>query len=293
MRGWYDFIEFSLLGLFSGGVMALIALSFVLIYKGTHVVNFAVGEVMMLGAYLYYAGHVSFHLPAWVAFILSLAVISLLCVLLERLVLRPMSGQPAVSVLMATIGLASVIHGVVEATWGGDTLDAPPLTPRFPLHFGDVMLPGTAVGNFTVAAVLVAVFVLFFRFSKTGIALRATASDPVTAATLGIDIHYSQRLTWALSGTVGTVAGVLIATSAGLSPGLAAAALSVFAVIILGGMDSVLGAIVASLIVGWLESIVVGYVGGKARDVVPYLVVLAILVVRPYGLFGTRDIERL
>lgn len=288
-----EFLEYSLLGLLSGGVMALIALSFVLIYKGTGVVNFAVGEVMMLGAYLYYAGSVTFGLTPWVAFVGALIIIGLLAIAVERTVLRPLSGQPAVAVLMATIGMASIVHGGVEAVWGGDTYAPPTLLPRTPLAMGEILIPGTVLGNFAVAALLIAGFLAFFRYSKTGIALRATASDPVTAATLGIDINYAQRLTWVLSGLVGTVAGVLIASSAGLSPLLAAAALSVFAAIILGGMDSILGAIVASLLLGWVEAIAAGYLGGKSRDVVPYVVVLAILIVKPYGIFGTRTIERL
>ena len=288
-----EFLEYSLLGLLSGGVTALVALSFVLVYKGTGVVNFAVGEVMMLGAYFYYAGTVTFGLAPWLAFTASMALIALLAVLVERAVLRPLSGQPAVAVLMATIGMASIIHGGVEAVWGGDTYSPPTLLPRTPLMLGDILIPGTALGNFAVAALLIGGFLAFFRYSKTGIALRATASDPVTAATLGININRAQRLTWVLSGLVGTVAGVLIASSAGLSPLLASAALGVFAAIILGGMDSVLGAIVASLIVGWVEALGAGYLGGKSRDIVPYLVVLAILVIRPYGIFGTRGIERL
>jgi branched-chain amino acid transport system permease protein len=144
-----------------------------------------------------------------------------------------------------------------------------------------------------VSAVLIALLVAFFRFSLTGISMRATASDPVTAATLGVDVRSSQRLTWILAGATATVAGVLIVSSGSVSPALASTALSVFAVVILGGLDSVAGAIVASLIVGVLESLTVGYVGGKMRDVFPYLVVLAILVMRPYGLLGTREIERL
>ncbi len=288
-----EFLEYSLLGILSGGVMALIALSFVLIYKGTGVVNFAVGEVMMLGAYLYYAGTNSFGLAPWLAFIGSLVIIGILAILVERAVLRPLSGQPSVAVMMATIGLASIIHGGVEAVYGGDTYSPPTLLPRTPVNLGEVLIPGTVLGNFAMATILIGGFLVFFRYSKTGIALRATASDPVTAATLGININFSQRLTWVLSALVGTVAGVLIASSAGLSPLLAAAALSVFAAIILGGLDSVLGAIVASLIIGWVEALAAGYLGGKSRDIVPYVVVLAILVVRPYGIFGTRTIERL
>jgi len=288
-----EFLEYSLLGLLAGGVTALVALSFVLIYKGTGVVNFAVGEVMMLGAYLYYAGAVTFGLAPWIAFVIALAVIGLLAIAVERAVLRPLSGQPTVAVMMATIGMASIIHGSVEAVWGGDTYSPPTLLPRTPLTFGDILIPGTMLGNFAVAALLIGGFLAFFRYSKTGIALRATASDPVTAATLGININYSQRLTWVLSGLVGTVAGVLISSSAGLAPLLASAALAVFAAIILGGLDSVLGAIVASLVIGLIEALAAGYLGGKSRDVVPFVVVLAILVVRPYGIFGTRTIERL
>ena len=288
-----EFAEYALVGLLSGGVTALVALSFVLIYKGTGVVNFAVGEVMMLGAYLYYAGAVTFNLTPWLAFIVALVVLALLAVVVERLVLRPLSGQPVVAVLMATIGMASIIHGAVEAKWGGDTYSPPTLLPRTPVNLGEILIPGTVLGNFAVAAVLIGGFLAFFRWSPTGIALRATASDPVTAATLGINVNNAQRLTWVLSALVGTVAGVLIASSAGLSPLLASTALSVFAAIILGGLDSILGAIVASLIVGCIEAVAAGYLGGKSRDIVPYIVVLAILVVRPYGIFGTRTIERL
>ncbi|MDP3702399.1 MAG: branched-chain amino acid ABC transporter permease [Hylemonella sp.] len=293
MTDLYILTEFSLLGLLSSAVTALIAISFVLVFKGTRVVNFAVGEVMMLGAYLYYTGAVMLKLPPVVALVFALVGIAVACALLERLILRPLSGQPTIAILMATIGIASFVHGGVEIAWGQDPLETPALLPRMPLNLGEVMIPGAAIGNFLVSAVLIAVLLAFFRYSRIGIALRATASDPVTAATLGIDVRASQRLTWILSGSIGTVAGVLIVSSGGLSPALASTALSVFAVIILGGLDSIAGAILASLVIGWVESITVGYVGGKVRDVLPYLVVLAILVVRPYGLYGSRDIERL
>ncbi len=293
MTEFYIFVEFTVLGLLSSGVAALIALSFVLVYKGTRVVNFAVGEVMMLGAYLYYTAAALLQWPPVAALAFALGCVALVSACIEALVLRPLAGQPTISILMATIGLASLLHGTVEIVWGQDPLLAPPLLPRVPVNLGEVMIPGAALGNFALAAVLIGVLVAFFRFTRTGIAMRATSSDPVTAATLGVNIRSSQRLTWILSGTTGTVAGALIAGSGSISPALASTALSVLAIVILGGLDSIGGAIVASLIVGWLESVTVGYLGGKMRDVFPYLVVLAILVVRPYGLFGTRDIERL
>ncbi|MES2631865.1 MAG: branched-chain amino acid ABC transporter permease [Pseudomonadota bacterium] len=293
MTSFYIFTEFTLLGLLAAGVSALMALSFVLVYKGTHVVNFAAGEVMMLGAYLYYTAAVLLKLPPPLALVVALAGIALASVAIEALVLRPLAGQPTIAILMATIGMASLLHGGVEIIWGQDPLETPALLPRFPVNWGEVMIPGAAIGNFVVASVLIAGLVIFFRYSRAGIAMRATASDPVTAATLGVDIRASQRMTWILSGVTGTVAGALIASSGSVSPALASSALGVFAVVILGGLDSVAGAIIASLVVGVLESLTVGYIGGKMRDVFPYLVVLAMLIVRPYGLLGTREIERL
>ena len=293
MTNVYIFTEFTLLGLLASGISALMALSFVLVYKGTRVVNFAAGEVMMLGAYLYYTAAVVLGMPPAIALALALVGIALVSVAIEAIVLRPLAGQPTIAILMATIGMASLLHGGVEIIWGHDPLETPALLPRFPVNWGEVMIPGAAIGNFVVASALIAALVAFFRFSRAGIAMRATASDPVTAATLGVDIRASQRMTWMLSGVTGTVAGALIASSGSVSPALAASALSVFAVVILGGLDSVAGAILASLIVGVLESLTVGYIGGKMRDVFPYLVVLAMLIVRPYGLLGTREIERL
>ena len=275
MTDFYIFIEFMLLGLLASGISALMALSFVLVYKGTHVVNFAAGEVMMLGAYLYYTGAVVLQLHPAAALLLALA------------------GQPTIAILMATIGLASLLHGSVEIIWGQSPLETPALLPRFPVNWGEVMIPGAAIGNFVISSLLIAVVVAFFRFSRAGIEMRATASDPVTAATLGVDIRAAQRMTWILAGLTGTVTGTLIASSGSVSPALASIALSVFSVVILGGLDSITGVILASLIVGVLESLTVGYIGGKMRDVFPYVVVLAVLVVRPFGLRGTHEIERL
>jgi branched-chain amino acid transport system permease protein len=287
------FAEFSLVGLLSGGVLALIALGFVLIYKGTRVVNFAMGEFMMVGAYLFYTTHVYLKLPWWIALALTLAGIALLGAVVERFVLRPLAGQPVISIVMATIGLGAVLHGLAEAIWGGNDLALPELLPRKPLLLGDVLIPGQVLWSFVLAVLLIAAFTAYFQLSRGGVAMRAAASDPVTAYAMGIDVRRTQRLTWIFAGITGAVAGVIVASMTSLSPTLGNVALGVLAVIILGGLDSIAGAIVAGLIVGWLESMAVGFVGGQVRDIVPYAVVLVILMVRPYGLFGTRDVERL
>lgn len=290
---WIALAEFSLIGLFSGGLMALVALGFVLIYKGTGVVNFAMGEFMMLGAYFFYTANVMWKLPLAAALALTLVAVALVAALIERAILRPLSGQPVISVLMATIGLGSALHGVVDAVWGGNNYELPALLPRKPFIFGEILIPGQVVWSACLAALIIAGFTLYFRFSKTGISMRAAASDPVTAYVLGIDVRRTQRLTWMFAGIVGAVAGIIVGSMTSLSPALGGAALGVLAVIILGGLDSIAGAIVAGLIVGVIESLTAGYLGGKVRDIVPYVTVLVILMVKPYGLFGTRRIERL
>jgi branched-chain amino acid transport system permease protein len=289
---WLLLAEFSIVGLLSGGVLALIALGFVLVYKGTRVINFAMGEFMMVGAYLFWTTHVFLTLPWWVALSLTLVGIALLGAVVERFVLRP-SPAAGHQHRVATIGLGAVLHGVAEAVWGGANLSLPQLLPRTPFMLGEILVPGQVLWSFALAVALIAGFTAYFHYSKGGVSMRAAASAPATAYAMGIDVRGTQRLTWIFAGVTGAVAGVIVASMTSLSPTLGTVALGVLAVIILGGLDSIAGAIVAGLIVGWLESITVAFVGGQARDLVPYLVVLVILMVRPYGLFGTRDIERL
>jgi branched-chain amino acid transport system permease protein len=290
---WIALAEFAAIGLLSGGLLALIALGFVLIYKGTGVINFAMGEFMLLGAYFFYTARVMWALPAWLALILTLVAVAGCAALIERWLLRPLAGQSVISVLMATIGLASALHGGVEAFWGGRNYEMPQVLPRAPLLLGDVLIPGKVLWSFVLAAVVITAFTIYFRRSRTGVAMRAAASDPVTAYLMGIDVRAMQRLTWIYAGLVGAIAGIVVASITSLSPAVGVTALGVLAVIILGGLDSIAGAIVAGLIIGLLESLTAGYLGGKVRDIVPYVVVLVILLVRPYGLFGTRRIERL
>ncbi len=290
---WAALAEYTIVGLLSGGLLAMIALGFVLIYKGTGVINFAMGEFMMLGAYFFYTANVMWGLPLAAAVVLSFAAVAVAAAIIERGVLRPLAGQPVISVLMATIGLASAIHGGVDAVWGGRNYELPSLLPRAPFRFGDVLIPGKTLWSFLLAMAVIAAFILYFRFSRTGVSMRAAASDPTTAYVLGIDVRATQRLTWIFAGVVGALAGIIVASTTSLSPAVGSAALGVLAIIILGGLDSIPGAIVAGLIVGMIESLTAGYLGGKVRDIVPYATVLVILLVRPYGLFGTRQIERL
>ena len=288
-----DFLEFSLVGLALGGLYALIGLGFVLIYKATRVLNFAMGEFMMLGAYLYFTANVLLGLPWPAAVLIALVGAALSALAVERLVLRPLVGQPTIALVMATIGLASVIHGSVTMIWGADQMALEPILPRKPIRIGEALVPGQLAWGFLLAAVIFGGFLLYFRFARGGIAMRATASDPPTAMSSGIHAPPSYAATWVLTALTATVAGILVGTMTNVSPALGQVGLGVIAVVILGGMDSLTGAIVAGLIIGWLESLTVALLGSGVRDIVPYAAVLLIMMARPYGLFGTPDIERL
>lgn len=291
---WIMLAEYAALGLLAGGLQALIALGFVLIYKGTGAINFAMGEFMMLGAYFFYTANVMWGVPTFLALVLSLIAVSVVAAIIEKTVLRPLAGQSVISVLMVTIGLASALHGGITAVWeSGKNYEMPSLLSRTPIYIGDIFIPGQILWSFVLAGIVIAGFTIYFRYSTTGISMRAAASDPTTAYVLGVDVRSTQRLTWIFAGVVGAVAGIIVASITNLSPALGGVALGVLSVIILGGLDSIAGAIVAGLIIGLIESLTAGYFGGKVRDIVPYVAVLVILLIRPYGLFGTRQIERL
>jgi len=287
------FLEYSIVGLASGGMYALIALGFVLVFKGTGVFNFAQGELMMAGAYAYLVttqwlgAHWAFGLAAAVVlgFALGAAV--------ERLVLRPLAGQPTLSVVMATVGLGLVLKGVAGLLFGPDQRNLPELLPRKPVFLGDLLVPGGVFWTFVVSLAAVLACLAWFRYTRGGVAMRAAASSPPNAYAVGIDVPRISALTWGVAASTGALAGVLLAALNNLTPHLGDLALVVLAVLIVGGLDSLGGVIVGGLLIGWLQALTGAYLGGSWREVMPYIVVLLVLLLRPHGLFGRREIERL
>jgi branched-chain amino acid transport system permease protein len=289
---WLDFYEFSLIGLALGGLYALIGLGFVLIYKATRALNFAMGDFMMMGAYFYFTASVLFGLPLWLSVLAALACSALLALAVERLVLRPLVGQPTIAIVMATIGLASVLHGFAVMIWGADQWSVENIVPRAPFFVGDAMIPGQLVWGFALSGAVITGFLLYFRFARGGVALRAIATDAHTAMSVGVDAPKGYALAWVLAALTATLAGIMVGAMTQVAPTLSMVGLSVIVVVILGGLDSVIGAILAGLLVGWIESLSVAVFGSGVRDVVPYAVILLIMMIRPFGLFGTPDIER-
>lgn len=289
---WLFFGEISLAGLAMGGLYALIALGFVIIYKATRVINFAIGEIMMFAAYLFLAFAGGVELSAWIA--LPLAVIggSILGGVIEKTMIRPMLGESPISVVMVTIGIASILVGLVEFIWTANPQLLPSFLPREPVFIGPLYLAPKIAYGFLIGSALLIIYLLYFRFSRGGVALRATASDQAVAYSMGINVRRVFNMAWVFGSLAASLAGVLVAATGGLSPQFGIIGLSVLVVVIVGGLDSILGALVAGVFIGWLETVAGAYLGGEYRMPATFLVLAVILVIRPYGLFGTHEIER-
>ena len=289
---WLFFGEISLAGLAMGGLYALIALGFVIIYKATRVINFAIGEIMMFAAYLFLAFAGGMELSPWIA--LPLAVIggSILGGVIEKTMIRPMLGESPISVVMVTIGIGSILVGLVEFIWTADPQLLPRFLPREPVFIGPLYLAPKIAYGFLIGSALLIIYLLYFRCSRGGVALRATASDQAAAYSMGINVRRVFNMAWVFGSLAASLAGVLVAATGGLSPQFGIIGLSVLVVVIVGGLDSILGALVAGVFIGWLETVAGAYLGGEYRMPATFLVLAVILVIRPYGLFGTHEIER-
>lgn len=284
-------------GIAVGGVYALIALGFVIIYKATSIINFATGEFMMIGAYLLYTFMVMAGLPAIPAFLLVMAGAALLGMLVERAILRHMLGQPTISIVMVTIGLSSILMGLAELIWSTGFKNFPPLFPRAPIIVGDIIIRSNLFWGFVIAMAAVIVFALIFKYAKAGVAMRATAGDQMAAFSMGINVRNIFTLAWSLGAIAAALGGVIIGNIGGIQPTLGHIGLTIFPVVILGGLDSIGGAVLGGFIVGIVENVAGGYldpiVGGGVKAIAPFVVLVLILLFRPYGLLGKEDIERL
>ena len=290
-------LELVITGIAVGGVYSLMALGFVLIYKASTVVNFGPGELVLFGAYVAWATILNMKLPIVVGLPLTLVVAILLGLVIERGVLRPLIGEPIISVIMVTFGFASVVRGVLNMSWGSDTRPFPVLFSSEPLHLGAVPVSPVHLWSFVTVMLLLAGFSLFFKFSLVGTAMRATADNQQVAQSLGVSVKGIFALSWCIATVVSALGGIILGSvRGGVDFSLADYGLKIFPVVILGGLDSVPGAIVGGIVVGVLENLSGGYLdpllGGGVKEVAPFVVLVLILMIRPYGLFGRVDVER-
>ena len=294
------FLSLTINGLANGAILALTALGFVLIYKATEVINFAQGQFLVVGAFMVYNANVTWGWPAWASVLFGIASGVVLGMAIERLILRRLIGESTLSVIMVTIGLASAMAGGVLAIWGAEPKRGPSFIPASTVQFGDVSVAVNRFWAMGVAAVVMVAVGLFFQKSRHGVAMRAVADDQQAAMVQGINVNRVFAIAWALAGAVGAIGGVLLASiNQGYSIGLELFAIFVFPVVILGGLDSVLGTVVGGVIVGLLVEYTKVYLDGwfgmsgtDLSQILPFVVLVAILMVKPYGLFGQVRIER-
>jgi len=285
-------------GLVIGSIYSAVALGFVIIYKATRVVNFAQGELLMVGAYVCYAFLVQMHVPFWAALLLTILFGMVLAMFVERLILRPMIGEPTISIIMVTIGLSLVLRSLVAAVWGTEILVyEPKLFPQEMIEIAGLPISLEFVWCFILSLVLLAVFSVFFKYSKAGVAMRATAFNQQVAQSMGISVKHIFALSWVISAVVSGIGGVLIGNINGINSSLYHFGLKVFPATILGGLDSILGAAIGGMIIGILENLSDGFAKtylnlSGVKEVAPYIFLVIILMIKPYGLFGTKEIER-
>ncbi len=283
-------------GLLIGLMYALIALGFVLVYKATDAVNFAQGEFVMISGILVAAALGVWGAPLWLAVALGIGTMVVFGFGLERVMLRKLIGRPVIAVVMATIGLASVLRGVGPTAFGAGSRPLPLPISDEPFVIGPLFIPPIQLVGGLVSLLFLTAFGWFFVKSRKGIAMRAVADNQQVAMAMGINVQRYFGLAWAMAGLVSALGGIIWGSSIGVDVNLALVGLKVFPVVILGGLDSIPGAVVGGLIVGVVENIAAGYVdpyvGGGTKDFAPYVLMILALMVRPYGIFGKKIIER-
>lgn len=290
------FIQLMTSGVALGCLYALIAVGFVLILKATDILNFAQGEVIMLSAFICYFLVTTFHLPFLVAILLTAIIAGFMGAVTERLVLRPMLGEPVFAVVMVTIGLSIFLKSMAGIIFGHNNLVFPSPFPTEAVKIGGIVLSQAEIWIMLSTLVLITVFFVFFKYSRMGLAMRGTADDQNVALLMGISVKRVYALIWAVSFITAAVVGVFLANIMVINLGLSSVAISAFPAIILGGLESIPGAIVGGLAIGIIENLAGGYldqiVGGGIKDVTPFVVLFLVLMIKPYGLFGKREIER-
>jgi branched-chain amino acid transport system permease protein len=295
----FDWQFFALLmsnGILIGLMYSLIALGFVLVYKATDAINFAQGEFVMIAGFVVAVALGIYGAPLWLAVALGLAVMIAFGFGLERVMLRPLIGRPIIAIVMATIGLAAVLRGLGPLTWGAETRPLPLPISDEPFVWGPLFVPPIQLLGALVSLLFLAGFGWFFLKSRKGIAMRAVADNQQVAMAMGINVERYFGLAWAMTGVVSALGGMVWGNLLGVDVHLALVGLKVFPVVILGGLDSIPGAIVGGLIVGIVENVAAGYidpyVGGGTKDFAPYVLMIVALMIRPYGIFGKAIIER-
>jgi len=292
-----ELLQFVITGITVGMVYALIALGFVLIWKSSGVANLALGQLVLISSWFTYGMLVQAGLPLWLGFSLVILFALVLGWIIERFVLRPLIAQPILSLITVTLGLAYFIEGVVTFIWPWSVDALPRLFPREPLHIGTAVVSQEYLWAAAISLVLFGLLSLYFKYNKMGIAMRAAADDQMAVQACGIPVTKIFSRSWMFACVLAAVGGILMSSIGGITFGLVETGLKAFSVVILGGLNSFLGAIVAGPIIGLAENLGGGYLTPLTwpgvREVIPFIIIIIVMFLKPYGLFGEVRIERI
>jgi len=288
------FVQVFINGLSIGFLYAISALGFVMIFKSSSVLNFAHGELLAIGAFFFLILSAWLKLPIVLCFLITLAGCFALGFIIERLFLRPLIGEALIEVIMLTVGLSAMFRGLMLLIFGGNLHNYPQFLPEaLSISVGNIYVPSVYVSSFIIGLIFLGVFGFFFKYSSQGIYMRSVADHQPAALSLGVNVRRVFALSWAIAAVVCAMSGIVLGIINGINVHqLSAIGLKVFPVVILGGLDSIGGAIIGGIIIGLLETFTGGYLSTSLREVIPYIVLVLILMVKPYGLFGSVEIER-
>jgi branched-chain amino acid transport system permease protein len=293
----FEFFQQALTGLMIGSLYSLVAAGIVLVYKSTHVVSLAHGQLVAFGALFFWLFFGGLGLPLWMSLVPAFVLTAMIGLMIERLALRPLIGQPLFAAFLMTFAVFITLEGIFVLYLKGETRALPAFLPKGNLVFGGISVPINQLVSFLVAVLLFIALSLIFKFTKIGLGMRATAEDHRLAQGTGITVRRIFSYIWILSGLVATVAGIATAGVMDVYYMLPYIGINGLIVAICGGLDSLLGAFVVGLLLGVVENVGAAYldpiVGGGVKDVAAYVVLLMVLLVRPYGLFGLTRIERI
>ena len=287
----FYFFHFSLSGIFLGAIYAIIALGIVIIYKSTKVFNFAQGHLLMVAVLL--SATLSPKFGVLAGMIITVAATAFIAGLLERLTLRPLIGQPLIAALLMTISLGYLLEGGALMVWGEGLYKYPELFPTEVIQLLDITIKQEVVWAFIAIAAAFGIFVFFYQKTLLGKAMRATAEDHQVSQSMGIRVTHIFSISWVIAGLMGYVASIFLGSLSGAHYLNSHLGLKAIPAVLVGGLDSIVGAVIGGFIVGILESLVTGYLSGELGEVVPFIVLLVVLLIKPYGLFGLIRIERI
>lgn len=292
-----ELLQYSITGLAVGMVYALIALGFVLIWKSSGVANLALGQLVLISSWFTYGMLVQAEFPYWLGFPLTILFAVFLGWMIERFTLRPLIAQPVLSLITVTLGVAYFLEGVVTFVWPMSVGALPRFFPQEPIRIGPAVVSQEHVWAAAISLVLFGLLSLFFKYHKMGIAMRATADDQLAVQACAIPVTSVFSTSWIFACIVAAIGGVLISSIGGITFGLVETGLKSFSVVILGGLDSFIGCMVAGPIIGLCENIGGGYltpfIGPGIKDIIPFIIIIIVMVIKPYGLFGEVRIERI